>query len=324
MSLPDNSSSSIRFTPSKDSSYRSSETGRPSGGVGSKKDFKKVLEKSDEDTSEDGQAAKVTDEEGESAVDQAVAAIGKKKGPPSLFDLTSSAKTVQPKIGKQDKDVEDDTVDSPSNLFSKLSASEGKKTVRDVMDDTSEGGALLDVPEKKPFTTRFATEQTDLSYVNPMAAANTQVSSTVTLKGEKPVLPATNIQDIINQMVSKVTEIKDTGRTETVVTLKHPPLFAGADIVVTSFDSAKGEFNISFENLTQAAKNILDMQSNRDSLLLALEQKGYNVHIITATTLAENRPVVEEGKPGDQAGEQNQRGQGQPGQQNRQRGEGQA
>ena len=40
-------------------------------------------------------------------------------------------------------------------------------------------------------------------------------------------------------MIEKVAEIKDTGTTETVVTLKHPPLFAGATVVVTAFDNAK-------------------------------------------------------------------------------------
>ena len=69
---------------------------------------------------------------------------------------------------------------------------------------------------------------------------------------------------------------------------------------MSAFDSAKGEFNISFENLTQAAQNLINLQANRDSLLHALEQKGYNVHILVATTLSENRPVVEEPKQGGQ------------------------
>lgn len=323
MGLPDNSATPIRFTQSKDTSYRSSETGRPSGSVGSKKDFKKVLDKTDEDDSDNGQASKVTDEEGEAALNEAVAEIGKKKGPPSLFDLSSS-KHVPSGFGKQGREMEEGN-DSPSTVFAKISSPEPKKMVKGPVDDSEEGGALLDVPDKKQFTTRFATEQTDLSYVNPMAPVHTQVANVTPVKGEKPILPASHIQEIIDQMVSQVTEIKDTGRTETIVTLKHPPLFAGADIVVTAFDSAKGEFNISFENLSQAAKNILDQQSNRDSLLLALEQKGYNVHILTATTLAENRPVVEQSKPGEQPGQQNKdEQQGQQGRQGRQKGEDQS
>lgn len=326
MGLPDNSSSPIRFTPSKDSNYSSSESSRPTGAAGSKKDFRKVLEKSDDDESQGGQASKVSEEEGEAAADQAIAAIGKKRGPPSLFDLTATSKTLHPKQSRSDtggdaeKFASDDTIESPNALYSKMNTGEGNKVVRETMDDDT-GAALLDVPGKKEPTTRFSTEQTDLSYVNPLAAVNTQAAASVGVKAEKPVLPASNIQEIINQMVSQVTEIKDSGRTETIVTLKHPPLFAGANIVVTGFDSAKGEFNITFENLTQAAKNILDMQANRDSLLVALQEKGYNVHILTATTLSENRPVVEEGQAGRQAGQQNQQGFGQQGRQGRQKGE---
>lgn len=163
-------------------------------------------------------------------------------------------------------------LDSPSSLFSKMNA-ESK--------DAVEG-------QEKNFTTRFATEQPDISYVNPLAAANNPSGvAQVNMKTEKPI-PTTHIQEIINQMVEKVQEITDTGRTDTVITLKHPPMFAGANIVVSAYDSAKGEFNIAFENLTQAAKEMLDMRTNQESLKQALIQKGYAVHIVTTTTLVEN------------------------------------
>jgi hypothetical protein len=70
-------------------------------------------------------------------------------------------------------------------------------------------------------------------------------------------------------------------------------MFAGASLIVTSFDSAKGEFNVAFQNLTQAAKNIIDMRVNQESMRAALEQRGYAVHIVTATTLVENTVPVE-------------------------------
>ncbi|HEV8052165.1 MAG TPA: hypothetical protein VGP47_06705, partial [Parachlamydiaceae bacterium] len=38
-------------------------------------------------------------------------------------------------------------------------------------------------------------------------------------------------------------------------------------------------------------KQMMDQQSNRNNLLLALEQKGYAVHILTTTTVTENRLV---------------------------------
>lgn len=133
-----------------------------------------------------------------------------------------------------------------------------------------------------------------------------QLTDVRNIKIEKP-LPASNVQEIINQLVEKVTELKDNGRTDTTVTLKQPPLFAGTNIVVTAYDSARGQFNISFENLTQKAKELLDMRVNQDALLLSLEKKGYAVHILTATTIIENRPTtIDVPTPREQARDQSQ------------------
>lgn len=301
---PDNTSSPIRFTPSKDNSYRSSETDRPSSASRSGKDFKKVLEKTDDDEQGSNQSAQSVSEEGEAA-GEATLESGKRKIAQSLFDLSGQKGIPSNVEGKSKEGTL--TAESPNTLFSKVSSREGKKGIEKGDDADTEVAALIDSPEKGKFTTRFATEQSDLTYVNPMAVSNTdQITLTTAAKAEKPVLHTTNIQALINQMIDKVNEIKQDGRTETVVTLSHPPQFAGANIVVTAFDSAKNEFNISFENLTQAAKNILDIQVNRDSLLHALEVKGYNVHILTATTISENRPVVEEPQAGEQFGRGNQ------------------
>lgn len=145
--------------------------------------------------------------------------------------------------------------------------------------------------KKDKFTTRFSTEQSDLSYVN-LLAVNPQPVAAVDVKSDKLIMPVKDVQEIINQLVESIYSIRESGKTDMAITLKHPPLLEGAQLIVTSFDSAKGEFNISFENLTQAAKNVLDLRANQDSLLHALEQKGYAVHIITTTTLVENRPVI--------------------------------
>lgn len=58
---------------------------------------------------------------------------------------------------------------------------------------------------------------------------------------------------------------------------------------MTAFDSAKGELNIAFENLSQRAKTFLDSNNHLDLLKLHLEQKGYITHIITTTTLTETK-----------------------------------
>jgi len=276
-----------RVSSGRDSSYRSSEVGgtRPKGDPKASKEFKKVLARDSEEEGEENpfEAKGIIEESDGAIVTQE--AEKKKKVPMSLFDLTSG------KNAKVDTQDNSQAVESPAAIYSKMSAAEAKPLTERPLN--TQGNLTVKTPVEKEdkFTTRFSTEQTDLSYVNPLAAGQTQINVDFNLKAEKATVPASNIQEIINQMVEKVAEMKDTGKTETIVTLKNPPAFAGATIVVTSFDNAKNEFNISIENLTQSAKDMMDMQHNRDSLLQALEQKGYAVHILAATTIDENRPV---------------------------------
>lgn len=147
--------------------------------------------------------------------------------------------------------------------------------------------------EKGKYATQFAQEQPDLSTINPMAGMQAP-TQTADVKGtQQPKTIAPQIQEIIDQIIDKIYTLKVDGQTDTVITLKHPPLFANTNVVVSAFESAKGEFNIAFENLTQAAKQVLDMRNNQESLKFALEQKGYAVHIVTTTTLMETTTIAE-------------------------------
>jgi hypothetical protein len=299
---PDNT----KVTSGRDgSSYKSSDTKtKPTTDPDSTKDFKKILDKdAGEKEDQDAATSKQIIEE-EDAVITALSEGVKKKTPASLFDLTAAAGGKKsPSMAKSVKSEKTPVMpeDTEDGLSDKKVTS-AIKPMKDsgLMDDSSESDkkALAAAMEKDKFTTRFATEQTDLSYVNPLAAtANQQPSVNLNISTEKAIVPVRSIQDIINQMIAKVTEIKTTGQTDTVVTLKYPPLFEGAQIVVTSFDNAKNEFNISIENLTQQAKNLMDQKVNRDHLLSSLEQKGYAVHILATTTVTENRiapPIPEE------------------------------
>ena len=170
-------------------------------------------------------------------------------------------------------------------------------------------GKPVKAEKQDKFNSRFAIEQPDLSYVNPLAL-NTPPVQSININTEKPALPSIDLQEIIDQLVDKVVQMETDGRTDTVITLKQPPILAGADLVVTSFDSAKGEFNITFQKLTQAGQEMLDMHANQQSLLLALEKKGYAVHIVTTTTLAEIKiPTTAAPTPQDRNRNQDQSGQ---------------
>lgn len=320
----DDNSSLIKFTPRKDDSLSSGTDSsamgtRPTGDPKSNKNFQNLLKKKPtKDVIDD--TTLISEEETEEAILLNAEKGAQKKAATSLFELSSSKTNVVPqgqvtkksdssfdsktdKISKSDSSsdsieeeeiAESQRAESPSAVFAKMSTKHPKNTISDDRSDrvvtTSPFDLSSKTEKKEKFTTRFSTEQADISYVNPNAL-NTQPTQEITLKTEKPILPPAHVQDIVNQLVNKVIEIKDKGQTDTVITLKHPPMFSGASLVVSSFDTAKDEFNISFQNLTQAAKTILDMRVNQESLLLALEKKGYAVHIVTTTTQIEN-PII--------------------------------
>lgn len=163
------------------------------------------------------------------------------------------------------------------------------------MDETTKASISrntnADLIKKRP-NTQFTRETPDLSYINPMQAAQQPISAEDIKSKDKPASIPSHIQEIIDQIVHKIYTLNVDGRTETTVTLKHPPMFAGAHVVLTTYDTAKGEFNIAFENLTPEAKRLLDMQENQKSLKLALEEKGYAMHIMTTTTAVETAAPV--------------------------------
>ncbi len=145
-------------------------------------------------------------------------------------------------------------------------------------------------------TTRFHEEPPDLTQVNPNAVYHTIAAAPVVT--DKQVVPDSglvraNMKEIIDQITKEILTLEQNGKTDTIVVLQQPPLFRDARIVLTSFNTATGEFNLAFENLSAEAQRIL--ASNLDNLKYTLQSKGYvaAIHVMTATTLIEH-PV-----PGD-------------------------
>jgi len=280
---------------------------KPSGEEKSSKKFKNVL-----DNSEDLEG--VTEEATSGDVNEAYHPTGfvgnvldKPKTYASIFDLTAS--TVQNQPLPNSKASQSNKEDS-NEQFSALNEETLDLPLKSIKQNPALNEETLDSPIKPKQTslfsgliehthkTNFNNEQPDIASINPLAQNNIpsidiQISTTTT-----PAEVKTNLQSLINQMIEKVSEMTLSGKTDTSITLKNPPIFEGANIILTSFDSAKGEFNIAFENLTQTAKNILDLKANKDSLVLALEQKGYTVHIVTTTTLIETRIPTSETNTG--------------------------
>lgn len=182
---------------------------------------------------------------------------------PSIFDLVRN--------NKKNSDKEDD---------------EESKSKLEAIDEEEVSTKKTQAQESVKNNPEFIPEHHDLSYVNPLAASNTSAINfdNNPIKSAMPTAPAANIQEIIDRITKEVYSLEMNGKNETVVTLKGP-LFDQSRLILSEFDSARGQFNITIDNLTQAAKNMLDL--NQNSLIENLSKKGYMVHIVTTTTTIE-------------------------------------
>lgn len=96
-----------------------------------------------------------------------------------------------------------------------------------------------------------------------------------------------NISELISQIVEHIRVMEKSNETHLIVTLKNPPLFAGATLTLVGSEHAKAEFTLSFANLTPQAKTFLDQKIKEDSLPEKLRDKGIIIHMIHTTTEAE-------------------------------------
>ena len=267
------------------------------------KDFRKVLANEKEGRHRDQEENVVKDGKGKEKP-QRPQRIAKEKSPlteqtnVSLFDLPKEARKQE--TAREDK---------------KLAKKKGeKKGIAEEIQQESLAALMKQVNAKKlqkeevHVSTQFAQEQPDLSYVNPMASGSTAATLT-TVQTAIPASQAAEMVEIMEQLVDKLYIVEKQGDTDTTITLRHPPLFEGAKLIVKSFDSAKGEFNLKFEGLTQQGKAILDLPDNQNALRMALDQKGYVVHIMTTTTYDESQIGLKEEAyaRGEREGEEQQR-----------------
>lgn len=243
--------------------------------------------------------------------------------------LSRESTRVRKNIPKDDKfQTELDGTKSAARLkkHTKSLDSETDEELGKIKEDTSEQVSLFDLSaskqKKKDPSVDFSqheeiaqnTVQKQVPQVVPESSGF--LSPMTSNQVEKPhVDTVSKLQEIVEKIIKEIHEIEMKGKTETIVTLNNPPLLKGANLILTSFDSAKKEFNIAFENLTQPAKTFLDSNNHLDILKMHLEQKGYIAHIITTTTLVENR-VFHPGQPQTRDEEQGQQRQQQQGRQN--------
>lgn len=250
-----------------------------------KKDFKKVMER-DEGEHEDKEEhqkqtkdvstkEKETPKEGETIVKE-----GKAQG--NLFTLSQDAAK---------------TAEAPKEKVAEVNPEVVEKKEQPTPFFVPNDKMAKDEPKAQ-----FSQEQPDIAYVNPMNVGQTLIRTEA--PKERSSITIEQIQALVKQMVDKVQTMTQKGETDTTIVLKHPPILEGANLIIRSFDSARGEFNIAFENLTAFAKNMLDMQGTQDALKTALDNKGYVLHIVTTTTEIETPIIEEEGQAAFQAREE--------------------
>lgn len=316
-----NPNNTVNYDPSDESNYVSqNQDVKPvTAPQPTNKDFKKVLGKTGKEGKEGKAGAtgkkkttvKMFDEEVEtfaevseksSKDDEENASEEVPAAPVSLFDLSKGKPVKEEPVAKpavKSTAPVHAKVESPSDLFKRMATKEPVKPFKAATGEQQPVVAHSDVasvkqqePKKDKFTTRYTPEQTDLAYVNPLAANSaTQpitniISDTKAVERTSALSPS--MQELVDHIVKTMYTVETKGQTDTIITLQYPPLFKDANIVITAYDSARGQFNLSFENLTQSAKRILDQEDNRKALVAALEHKGYGVQIFQTTTLIEH------------------------------------
>lgn len=194
--------------------------------------------------------------------------------PFNIFDLQSNT----------DTDISSKSSSAISALASASTASRGEGLER--FDMPTNAGPVAS-STKFSSNSEFSQEQPDISGVNAQGYISSNAQAPInTIPMDTPAINAThqaNLQQLVDQLVDKMSVLSSTGKTDTVMTLRFPPVMAGVDIVISSFDSAKGEFNIAFHNVTQMADKLLSMQAAQAQLRHGLEEKGYLVHIVVVT-----------------------------------------
>jgi hypothetical protein len=274
-----------------------SEKERPDGVPNAEKDFRKVLATEDKYSKTDKKDVKTASKKFRSKDDPL--ATDMDEGQPQVSSIFSLAR----------RSTDDETEEGG-----------GKQQTTDPMilkveKDKPKKDSLFALASQK--SDRYLSEQTqpDLAYVNPLSTGGSVQSAQIAQKQES-TLPARSLQEIVDQIVDEVYTLESKGQTDTVITLKNIPLFDQVKVTVSAYDSANGQLNIEFSNLTQNAKRILDM--NLDGLRSALLDNRNITAIPMLITTTIETPRIEQKEGFSQ--ERNREDQENSGQQRRQQG----
>ena len=109
------------------------------------------------------------------------------------------------------------------------------------------------------------------------------------------------LHQLVEQISSHLSIMTSRHMQEITVDIKYPPLFAGARLTIREFQQAKGEFNLTFENLSPDARLLIESKVQQKRLHDALDEKGYKIHLISVEMHGQT-PIFPTEKAGSQKG----------------------
>lgn len=207
--------------------------------------------------------------------------------PKKMEQPQTQPKTPSPKLAQPDQSPE-----LPKTLLqdgAALRAVAGKKPQGDEPSfETSQAGSSSK-KQKTSTKDEAASAAGNAAEKGDMAGAMNAGIQGVNLQSEKAPdveepIRSSNLKDIAAQIVDRIQVMQKGDETQTTITLKHPPVLAGATITLTANNHAKSEFNISFGNLSPEAKLLIDRKLREDPLTDTLNEKGIKVHMLTTST----------------------------------------
>lgn len=296
---------------------------RPNRMPRSNKDFNKIVQRNDARANESDDV----DEDEEVASSLSVFDLSSKKVPsknvkaPTIFDTAAQTESPEEVVQFGEEVPKETPKMTPQTNTTKNVAKE-TESMAELYDDhlaelstpkkpsnlkkgerTSSADALpsdadaTDFPPKEKIkatarsSSNFSQENSDLSYVNPFAQPAT-IESRANATEKSAFTHTRNIKELIAQLVDAVQTVKSEGKTETVVTLRQPPILEGSEVRLTNLTTAaKNEISIDFAKLSAEAKQFLDQKLVQDPLKAALEQKGFVIHTITTTPIDNVTPT---------------------------------
>lgn len=247
------------------------------------------------------------------------------KGDPTKTDfktLLDSKKKQKERAPKTKSTVSTSSSHTTVEDLAALTRKPKKEDLPDEDDDEGDDGESSDFDmEQERKKSGVVGSDSPVVHVRPSSSnldsmAAQEVTPTVAAPGSSQSELVAKIKEYVDLIVNKIYTVKLDGKTDTVVTFnqQNDNLLAGAKLTISSYDTATGQFNLTFSELSPTAKRILDMQQTQNSLMLALEKKGYMLHILVVTTEKEdnNLPIQ------PQADQQFQKGDDQGAQEGRQ------